>query len=182
VRVENILDNNLDWDTIQLESISHANRVEIKDGNQVSFIFNGIYLPDSTNDEPNSHGFIAYKIKPKDGITVGEIMQNKADIYFDFNLPIITNTVSTQVANILSVDDNRLSTFTVSPNPTEDILNIKSQKSTVTKLELYNNIGQVVLSVYNENQIDVSSLTSGLYFIKIEDGYGNIETKKIVKK
>ena len=62
VNVENTLDNRLNWTTMQLESLSHTGRVEIRDGNEVKFIFNDINLPDSTSDEPNSHGFIAYKI------------------------------------------------------------------------------------------------------------------------
>ncbi|MEW7292098.1 FG-GAP-like repeat-containing protein [Aquimarina sp. 2304DJ70-9] len=106
VKVENILDSNLDWTTFQLESLSHSGRVEIKNGSKVKFIFNTINLPDSTNDEPNSHGFIAYKVKPKNNINIGDIILNKANIFFDFNPPIITNTVNTMVILEYEDDDN----------------------------------------------------------------------------
>ncbi|WP_341216319.1 T9SS type A sorting domain-containing protein [uncultured Wocania sp.] len=181
VKVNNILDANLDWTTMQLESSSHTNRVEIKDGNQVSFIFNGIYLPDSTTDEPNSHGFIAYKIKPKSDVIVGDIMPNQADIFFDFNPAIVTNMVTTEITSSLSAEDNLISKFYVYPNPTTGVLNINSITQ-ISKLEVHNNIGQVVLSEVNKTSIDVSSLNTGLYFIKIEDVNGTIETKKVVKK
>ena len=95
--MENSLDENLDWQSLQLETLSHPYRVEIVDGNMVSFIFEEIYLPDSTSNEPASHGFIAYKIKPISDIIIGDVILNKADIYFDFNLPIETNTVSTTI-------------------------------------------------------------------------------------
>ena len=181
VKVNNLLNDKLDWTTMQLESSSHTNRVEIKNGNEVSFIFNGIYLPDSTSNEPNSHGFIAYKIKPKSDVIVGDILPNQADIIFDFNPAIITNMVTTEITSSLSVGENLISRFYVYPNPTKEVLNIKS-KSQITKLEIYNNIGQVVLSQFNKKAIDVSTLSSGLYFIKIKDENGNSETKKIIKE
>ena len=89
--------------TFQLESSSHDNRVEIKDGNQVAFIFDDINLPDSTTNEPASNGFIAYRIKPKSDLLVGSMIFNKADIYFDFNPPIETNTVITEIIEPVSV-------------------------------------------------------------------------------
>src|SRR5690606_15369057 len=79
VRVDNELDAKLDWTTMQLESLSHPGRVKITNGSEVSFIFDNINLPDSTNDEPNSHGFITYKIKPKSNVAIGDIFSNTAD-------------------------------------------------------------------------------------------------------
>ncbi len=180
VVVKNILDANLDWSTLQLESISHDNHVEIKNGNEVSFIFNAIYLPDSTTDEPNSHGYIAYKIKPKANIALGDVILNKADIFFDFNTPIETNTVTTTIVNSLSVNDNTLLNFLVYPTPTENILHIKS-KTEISKIEIFNKLGQKIKNISN-NQIDISNLNQGLYFVKATDVNGNFGIKKIVKK
>ena len=50
-------------------SASHDYKVEIVEGKEVDFIFDGIYLQDSTTDETNSHGFVSYKIKPKSSKT-----------------------------------------------------------------------------------------------------------------
>ncbi|WP_033961895.1 DUF7619 domain-containing protein [Psychroserpens jangbogonensis] len=69
----NILDDKLDWNTLELKSSSHDNRVEINNGNTISFIFNYINLPDSTLDDPNSHGYIAYKVKPKSNVIVDDV-------------------------------------------------------------------------------------------------------------
>ncbi len=104
IRVENELNANLDWNTLELLGSSHTERTEIKNGNDVSFIFNNINLLDSTTDEPNSHGFIIYRIKPKGSIGIGDIIFNKANIFFDYNPPIITNTVETMV--IIENDDD----------------------------------------------------------------------------
>ncbi len=182
VVVKNILDANLDWSTLQLESLSHDNRVVIINGNELEFIFENIDLPDSTTDEPNSHGFIVYKIKPKADIALGDIIPNKADIFFDFNLPIVTNIVSTEIVNnTLAIHENTLLNFSVYPVPTENILSIKS-KTEINKVEIYNKLGQLIIKKEKENKINISNLAQGLYFVKVEDVDGNFGIKKIVKK
>ena len=181
VRIHNILDDKLDWTTLQLESSSHDNTVEIKNGSEIDFIFNAIYLPDSTTDEPNSHGYIAYKIKPKDNVSVGDVFVNNAAIYFDFNTAINTNTVTTEIVNTLSLNDNNLLNFTVYPVPTTDILKINT-KSQVSKIEIYNKLGQLVIENTEKNTINISNLNQGLYFVKVTDINSISNTKKIVKK
>ncbi|RYZ50411.1 MAG: VCBS repeat-containing protein, partial [Sphingobacteriales bacterium] len=54
VRVENPLSNNLDWTSMQLETMSHPGRVEIIDGVNLRFIFENINLPHSEANEPLS--------------------------------------------------------------------------------------------------------------------------------
>lgn len=56
------------------------------------FKFPDIMLPDSTSDEPGSHGYLVYRIKPLPGIEPGAVINNTAYIYFEVNPPIITNT------------------------------------------------------------------------------------------
>ena len=179
--MENVLDDYLDWQTMQLVSSSHTNRVEIMDGNQVAFVFNGIYLPDSTSNEPESHGFIAYKIKPKSNVQVGDIISNSADIYFDFNPAIVTNTVTTEIIEPVSIDENILLNFSVYPIPTSGILTIQSE-SNISQIEIYDRLGQLLLTNFNKKEIDLSTLNRGFYFCKIKDEDGNSGVKKIVKE
>lgn len=180
VKVDNILDDKLDWNTIQLQDASHDNRIEIVNGNQVSFIFDNINLIDSTANESGSHGYIAYKIKPKSTVKVGDIISNQASIYFDFNEAVVTNTVTTQIEAPLLVNKLNVSQFTVSPNPTTGVLKIAG-KSKIKAVVVYNNIGQVVISEQDKSTINLSLVTSGLYFIKLTDEKGNTEIKKVVK-
>ena len=181
VVVTNDLDANLDWTSLQLEGISHSNRVAITNGNEIEFIFENINLPDSTTDEPNSHGFIAYRIKPKADIALGDIIPNKADIYFDFNEAVETNTVTTEVVNVLSLNENALLDFSIYPIPTERILNVKS-KTEIAKIEIYSKLGELILKNTTKNKIDISNLSQGLYFVKVEDVNGYFRMKKIIKK
>ncbi|MBG44083.1 MAG: hypothetical protein CL530_08945 [Aequorivita sp.] len=171
VSVSNELDSNLDWNTLQIENISHANRVEITDGNQVEFIFNNINLPDSTSNEAGSHGYIQYKIKPKSNIEVGDFIQNNAAIYFDFNPPVITNTVITTVIDNLGVEENTANSIALYPVPSRDILNIKST-ATLVNAKVFNNLGQLLFTVENPNGVQVlniEQLESGMYFLKVTD-------------
>ncbi|WP_299317314.1 T9SS type A sorting domain-containing protein [uncultured Maribacter sp.] len=96
VRIDHELDADLDWETFTPLSSSHGNTTTITDGKYVEFLFENIQLPDSTSNEPESHGYIAFKIKPKSNVAVGDLIDGQASIYFDFNPPIFTNTVNTE--------------------------------------------------------------------------------------
>lgn len=185
INVENTLDNKLDWTTMQLESMSHNGRVEINNGNDVKFIFTNINLHDSTTDEPNSHGFIAYKIKSLANVDTGDIVNNTANIYFDFNQPITTNTASTQFVDVLSVVENDAAKFNIYPNPTTSLLEIKGN-TMIENVSLIDINGRVLKAFNYENpslfvKLDLTELTSGIYFLRIktEQGYTN---RKIVKR
>jgi hypothetical protein len=54
---------------------------------------------DSTTTEEDSHGFIAYRVKPLKNVSVGDTIPNRASIYFDFNLPIVTNIHRLLISN-----------------------------------------------------------------------------------
>ena len=61
----------------------------------------------------------------------------------------------------------------VYPNPTSSKIVVRFQKSDMRK-ELYNSVGQMVLST-KENEIDVSKLAKGMYYLRCEK-----EVKKVV--
>ena len=73
--------------------------------------------------------------------------------------------------------------ITCYPNPVQNILNINNTSSSpITSIEVYDLLGKLVLSEKSStNQIDVSYLNSGLFFIRIETEQGSL-TKKMVKK
>jgi FG-GAP-like repeat/Secretion system C-terminal sorting domain len=89
---------------------------------------------------------------------------------------------------VLGVDQNTLLSFSVQPIPTTGILTIQSS-TTIVQIEIYNQLGQLVISNSNNppagragNTIDISSVSQGIYFIKLIDEYGNIGNQKVVKK
>lgn len=80
------------FDFSKFELLSSSHNVEV-------FAFNGviyfrhfdIWLPDSTTNEPESHGYVNFRIGIKDGLAAGDSITNNAYIYFDNNPAIITN-------------------------------------------------------------------------------------------
>ncbi|MGH1385867.1 DUF7619 domain-containing protein [Kordia sp.] len=99
IRIVDLMSNLIDWDTFEPVDASHDYSIALVTGDdpELEFLFNDINLPDSTNDEPNSHGYIAFRVKPKSTVQVGDIIDNRAAIYFDFNAPIITNKTETRI-------------------------------------------------------------------------------------
>ncbi|MEM6805202.1 MAG: T9SS type A sorting domain-containing protein, partial [Bacteroidota bacterium] len=96
------LDTDLDLNTLRITAQSHDPMfTEILDDRVLRFRFDNINLPDSTTDEPNSHGYVIYEISPQRNLPDGSEIRNRAGIYFDFNEPIITNTVLNTLVDTL---------------------------------------------------------------------------------
>ena len=145
-------------------------------GNKVEFIFENINLDfnDATND-----GYVAFKIKTLPTLNIGDTFSNDANIYFDYNFPITTNTYTTTIAALSNQNFEFDSQFILYPNPSIAILNIQSKNSLeIQSIEIYNILGQVVVAIPNAtNAIDVSSLKTGTYFVKVNTNNGSANTK-----
>lgn len=81
VSIDNTLDSRLDKSTIQMLTSSHTN-VFTRVDDKLNWQFDNIHLPSEDMDEPNSHGYVYYKIKPTAGYKVGDIIANTAEIYW----------------------------------------------------------------------------------------------------
>ncbi|MFN8246087.1 MAG: hypothetical protein U0T56_06885 [Ferruginibacter sp.] len=112
VVIADTLHHLLDAGTFRMTGASHSCIATIKN-NIVYFEFINIQLPDSNINEPMSHGFVSFQIKPQPSVTLGTLLPNKAFIYFDYNSPVITNTAITEIANPLSPVPLTLINFTV---------------------------------------------------------------------
>jgi len=99
IYVLDTISTQLDISTFSLLSYSHPILVQLFNNRVAKFSFPNINLPDSTSNEPQSHGYIEYKIKANDTISVNNTISNTAYIYFDFNAPIITNTTLNTAIN-----------------------------------------------------------------------------------
>jgi uncharacterized repeat protein (TIGR01451 family) len=125
VSIKDTLDAKLDWNTFQMIGSSHGNELDIIDGNKLNWSFHNIKLPDVNVNEPASHGYVAYSIKPKSTTTIGDTIHNTAGIYFDFNLPVATNNAQTIVFSFVGLPVN-LSSFTASLNGSSVNVNWKT--------------------------------------------------------
>ncbi|HMI06598.1 MAG TPA: FG-GAP-like repeat-containing protein, partial [Flavobacterium sp.] len=88
-------------------------------------------------------------------------------------------------SSVLGVDQMTNSDFSVFPNPTSDVLNIKSSNNAanITNAQVFDLSGRVVLSSdASNNTVDVKSLSTGSYIISLKDAEGRQFTKKFIKK
>ena len=83
--------------------------------------FNNIYLPDSNVNLAASNGYFTYRIKPKANVQIGDVIKNTAAIYFDYNLPIFTNTEKTTV--VAEAFPLKLLSFTAKKQGKANLLN-----------------------------------------------------------
>ena len=84
-------------------------------------------------------------------------------------------------ADILSVEENEVSSDCISiyPNPAEGKVTIDGFE--VAEVQVYNALGQMLRSSKG-NAISVSGLTQGLYLLRITDEKGATATRKIIVK
>lgn len=76
-------------------------------------------------------------------------------------------------------NQNKISIY---PNPTSDFINIKTNEITNFTIQIYDVVGKQIGNYKNQNAIDISNLTSGMYLIKIIDLENNLESShKIIK-
>jgi uncharacterized repeat protein (TIGR01451 family) len=182
VKITDTIESNLDWSTFQPITSSHDYRIEIMDGEQINYYFDNIDLPFETADPAGSNGYITYKIKPKPTVQIGDTFENTAYIYFDFNLPIITNTAYTTVVDKLSTEAFDLSRIKMYPNPVADMLYLEVPNTLkVNSIQLFDISGKRIKSFENHKTLDVNGINQGMYILRIETDKGEFN-QKVIKR
>lgn len=88
----------------------------------------------------------------------------------------------TMSGEVLGVNDNVMSSVSVYPNPTSDILNIKTPSNIeVNSVALFDVLGKQVMADYSNGTINMSALSQGVYLLKVETSAGTL-TQKVVKQ
>jgi len=200
--VVDTLSKNLDLSTLVITGASHKYTYSISGQSQpiLEFTFNNINLPDSTTDEAHSHGFISYTLYPNDSIIPKSTIDNFADIYFDYNSPIRTNTthvvafdttiVSNKIISVklisspTSILDLEVPKIKISPNPCSQNIEVESLNNDYNLLKIYSSNGSLILvkTISCKDKIDVSTLNQGAYFIIISNHAGNQFKYEIIKR
>jgi hypothetical protein len=91
-----------------------------------------------------------------------------------------------RVANTTSLEEQKKYPWKIFPNPTNDIITIQGYLDEKTYIYLYNHLGKLIMtSKINfegviSNQLDISHLSAGVYFIHLQDTKEKT-IKKVVK-
>ena len=170
VIVTNAVPDGLSLASIKNITTSHAHSIENDGARGLSFVFDEIFLPDSTSNETESHGFIEYEIDVVDELNIGDFIFNDASIFFDYNLPIHTNEASTEVRELSSIvqvgAEKRV--LEIFPNPSADKMQLKLQDKK-GKLVIIDNNGKLCFSENqfssNDDSVDIRHLKIGMYYV-----------------
>lgn len=180
--VKDMIDlSKFDISTLVPTSSSHSFVTKISEGNKVEFIFENVNLP---FDDTNNDGYIAFKIKTLPTLVTGDSFDNEANIYFDYNFPVLTNKATSTFKTTLDRSDFEFSNyFSVYPIPAHEVLNIaKTKEIEIQSISVYDILGQLVIALPNikdASKIDVSNLRTGNYFLKIKSDKGSSSLKFI---
>ena len=180
VIVRDQLDENLDWMTFEPLFSSHEMYVNFSPSGELAFIFEDIMLPDSIVNEVESHGFFSYKIKLKPDLPIGTTIENTAEIYFDGNPAVITNTTLNTIYELddsgINVDNSSTGlSFVVYPNPFDEYTTIYFGDELVGEntLRVFNLMGEEIYSdsnlTGNSHILSGKYFKSGLYILTIEN-------------
>lgn len=109
-----------------------------------------------------------------------ESIQRKDDGTFCTSLPTLR---ATNICGPLSVNQNKADSFAIFPNPaTKGYINITSLISGAKAVAIYDVLGkQVVNTVVTGERLDISSLNSGIYIVKISQDKTSVTKKLVVK-
>lgn len=183
VIIRDTLDSDLDAASFQLLSNSHPVRVE-RQGTVLTFFFENINLLWEATDEPASHGFVKYRIRPNTGLPDPTDIQNTAHIYFDFNPAIVTNTtVNTLVETLpfLATDEPVVRpTILISPNPNSGSFWVETSGEGPWTATVSDLSGRVVRQLSSlGKKASVEGLASGFYIVTIKQD-GLISNEKVM--
>ena len=180
----------LDWSTLKTLSASHPYRLVMSDPGVASWRFDNIMLPDSNRNEPESHGFVFFSIKARNGVRLGDTLRNRAAIYFDFNEAVLTNETTTRVVRRAiyreAEQDSSPSDLAIiiAPNPVGEYLNwrITLPRDMRVNASLCDATGRTVRQLLNdvslpagENSFSekMKDLPAGAYWLNVRSEEGS---------
>ncbi|MEO8587766.1 MAG: T9SS type A sorting domain-containing protein [Flavobacteriales bacterium] len=152
----------------------------------LSVIFNDIMLPDSNVNEAASHGFVLFRIKPQDALLPGELIANTANIFFDFNDPVITepSVLVAEFSTGVQAQEHREEQLALLPNPASDRITITSLSSSIIGVRLISADGRSMHAEGSRTSsctMEVAGLAPGLYFAVVRLMDGSTSQRRFIK-
>jgi uncharacterized repeat protein (TIGR01451 family) len=186
VKINDVLESQLDETSVRMVAASHDYVLD-RTGSVLNWTFSNINLPFASEDADGAKGYVQFKVKPKPGYALGDVIENTASIYFDYNPAIVTNTFQTHFVQSMGVPGVSATAFAMYPNPAGDhvTVSLNGASDTISGITVYDMLGKKVLvksSVSNAEMLDVSTLSSGMYFLEVMTAAHIKSTKKLVIK
>lgn len=180
VRIVDTLDSKIDLKSFEFLSASHAVSWSISGSGVLSIRFNDINLVDSFTNNLASQGYFAYTVRLKDNQTANTTLRNTANIYFDYNQAIITNTVQNTLALPSSTHYlNPNYKIHLYPQPARYDITLRSDEADVIGYSIMHTNGALVqtaslLNPGKQHNIKVDYLRNGSYIIRVKLEKGEV--------
>ncbi|HEX9980757.1 MAG TPA: T9SS type A sorting domain-containing protein [Flavobacterium sp.] len=174
--VKDVIDTAMfDMTSLQVMDTSHESYIR-QTGNKVEFIFEDINLA------PEADGYVLFKIRSKNTLSQGSSVAQLADIYFDYNFPVVTNTATTTFQALAVTENHFQDKILIYPNPVSQQVNIKADSNiiSVSIADLQGRQFGIHDFSGNQGSINTGSLSHGVYLMTIRTDRGTF-TKKILK-
>ena len=190
VVVLDTLDLDLNIFTVAPGVSSHSYDFRMYGPRVLEWTFENIQLPDSTTNPEGSNGYLTFHVDQVPDLAPGTVINNDADIYFDYELPITTNTTVHKIfEGFVDVLDPTVSienyiageVIVIYPNPTTNLITIQSESVLNNKFKIYDQQGREVMNgklTGNNTEVSLGKLSRGTYTIQVE---GNYKPAVIVK-
>ena len=131
-------------------------------------------LADSFHNEKESHGFVRFSVKPNTA-AIGTIVNNTAEIFFDFNEAVVTNTAENVIAVTTGIDGELAATnIVVAPNPFSSFTTISVKGAAAEEMQLtaFDLTGRIVANQTYANpqamQFNRNELKQGVYIYELK--------------
>lgn len=181
VVVIDTLSRHLDLTTIALGATSHPFALKLGERGAMIWVFDDIGLPAMGMNESRSQGYLKYSVRVKRGLPPSTQITNRANIYFDYNRPVATNTVksTTPQPSSVPVVASDASDVMLYPNPTRGVMRLRGGVVKGSTIRVENLLGEMVRSLRaedggEETAIDLSGLPAGRYVVVLESLQGRI--------
>lgn len=181
VIVIDTLSHQLNLSSMEILASSHQPmNFSISGGHIAEFRYNNIMLPDSATDPIGSMGFVKFRVKHLQTIPFNDSIVNFADIYFDYNLPIRTNSAITyHLDGTIGINSNAsAASFALYPNPATDQIsfNLNQDIRAGALINIFDLNGKLVATEVIPNaskgikSIDITALKAGMYMLELLNG------------
>ena len=184
VVVIDTLSSALDLETFEVVAASHNLKTNYTSDGVVEFRFDNIMLLDSTTNEPESHGFVKYRIKAKKDLPDNTVIENTAHIYFDYNPAVVTNTtLNTMTYTILKNEESTAievpsnATVKLYPNPIRDysVLEFDNAGNDLFQLTISDVTGKIINTMQTSGNSFIvgKGLDKGVYLYSLKNTQTN---------
>ena len=176
VVIKDTLSSNLDPASVRnIASSDKYSAFDVSGKGILTWTFNPLRVVDSMTNPSGSKRFITFTVKKKGNLSIGTTISNRASVYFDYNDPVVTNTVAdtealpTYVSEISNSNNIQVKAF---PNPFTDLTKIVvSGLNEKFGFELYDVTGrlqQSIPSIDNSSfEVQRGLLSRGVYLYRI---------------